>query len=244
MKKHFFGSLLFLMFFLAGCSPEEQELDLDSHKLTLGLSAQSYLSDAEFTSLTIEILYVEGFEPSASAVEAMKSFLQKYLHKPGGIRIIKQSIPPQEIGTYSMEEVRKIEDVYRTAFSSGSDLATFIFIADDRSVTSTDTEKKLGTAYRNTSMVIYGQDVVNTSVDFKIARDQVLHTVIRHEFGHLLGLVNNGSDSQADHEAAGQRAHCSTDGCLMEAKLNFLSPNSLELDALCKRDLVANGGKV
>ena len=76
-------------------------------------------------------------------------------------------------------------------------------------------------------------------------------TVVNHEFGHLLGLVNAGSPLQSDHQDTEHGKHCTEQDCLMyytaetgEGIINMLSGGSVpSLDAQCIADLQANGGK-
>jgi predicted Zn-dependent protease len=51
----------------------------------------------------------------------------------------------------------------------------------------------LGTAYRNTSFVIYEKTIQSLSDSpFEPSRSLFETTVITHEFGHILGLTNLG----------------------------------------------------
>lgn len=251
-----FGWLIILIF-LAGCSVDEAEKTPSSHRndLVLGASARDYLSDEKFTSLEVEIVYVTGFEPKPEAISSLKTFLNKYLHKPDGISIITRAIPSPNMGTYSIEEIVDVEKSERTVFSTGEKLGTFIFFADEKSIDSETQRRVIGKAYRNTSMVIFDKEINEMSGSGTHSEIQI--TAMHHEFGHLFGLVNNGTPAQSPHEEKDPsdpkiRAHCNVEGCLMAAEIEFgTSPFSflengqtiLEFDDLCKLDLKANGGK-
>lgn len=244
--------LLTLLFFIfSGCSTDEEIAHDDR---PLGVSASSFLSDKDFTSLSVEIVYVTGYEPSEVVINTVMTFLQKYLNKPGGITIKARAIPSPEMGTYSLTEIKEVENKNRTAFTSGSKLTTFIFIADNKSESSTENDLVLGKAYKNTSLVIFDKEIRELSANSGVSSTEIEHTTIRHEFGHLFGLVNNGSPAQSPHEdpAPENQAHCNVGGCLMSASLEFgnsavnalkLQSQSMELDDLCHQDLIANGGK-
>ena len=74
---------------------------------------------------------------------------------------------------------------------------------------------------------------------------------MNHEFGHILGLVNNGTPVQSDHHDTANGAHCDVEDCLMywQAEtsgglgdlVGMSSPPPL--DPQCIDDLQANGGK-
>jgi predicted Zn-dependent protease len=70
---------------------------------------------------------------------------------------------------------------------------------------------------------------------------------MKHEFGHLMGLVDQGSPMQNDHKDADHGAHCINPSCLMYHAVETTGidgTNTIpELDAQCAVDLKANGGK-
>ncbi len=76
-------------------------------------------------------------------------------------------------------------------------------------------------------------------------------TVMTHEFGHILGLVNNGTPMLTDHQDEANGKHCDVQDCLMNwaAETNnivgalFNTGQPAELDSQCINDLQANGGK-
>lgn len=78
----------------------------------------------------------------------------------------------------------------------------------------------------------------------------VEQTVTKHEVGHLLGLVDNGTPMQNDHKDEDWGAHCDIDECLMYYAItrdflgDFLLGGSVpEFDEFCIEDLQANGGR-
>lgn len=237
-------SFLLALLLLLSCSTEETAPD----DQPLGVSARSFLTDDVYDSLVVEIVYVTGFEPSGSTLSAVKTFLGTYLHKPGGIQITTRAIPAPGMGTYSISEVNAVEDMHRSVFTSGKKLSTFIFIADDKSDSSTSEEYVLGKAYKNTSLVIFEKDIRTLGEKEGIASSQIQEITIKHEFGHLFGLVDNGTPAQSDHvyqdpNNPGEKGHCSVNGCLMARNLDYEKAGSLSLEELCHLDLVANGGK-
>lgn len=237
--------LLILFLGLSACSTDEERAPDDQ---PLGVSANSFLSEEDYTSLVVEIVYVTGFEPSDSSLSAAKTFLQTYLNKPGGITVKTRAIPAPEMGTYSLSEIKSIENDHRTAFTSGKKLSTFIFIADDKSENSIGDERILGKAYKNTSMVIFQKEIRELAENTGVSSSQIQEFTIKHEFGHLFGLVDNGTPAQSDHvyedpKDPDEKGHCDVPGCLMARYLDYEQAGNLVLDELCHMDLIANGGK-
>ena len=237
--------LVVLLLLVTGCAPEKIESLPDERPL--GASADDFLSDKKYTSLTIEAVYVEDFAPTAEALSELKHFLETYLNKPDGIKIVTRSIAPPGMGTYSISDLKEVEDKQRSLFSSGNDLSVFIFFADDAAEAAADDPEyteTLGTAYKSTSIAIYEKTIRNRKNNIS----RVEHTTLRHEFGHLMGLVDNGSPAQTPHvfkdpNNPDEKGHCNEKGCLMAASLDFLNFQTMNLDPKCHQDLVANGGK-
>lgn len=250
----------FLFLGLLGCSDDVETIDPKAGNLqSLGTSARDLLSDENYSSLIIEVAYVEGFEPSFEALEELESFLETYTHKPEGISIVKTAVEVSDNGPYSVSEVADLEKKFRTHFNEGDRLAVYIFFANGISTEDTDNTAQeeglvtLGTAYRNTSMVLYEQTLRNTSNARRVSKKEITSATLQHEFGHLFGLVDNGSPAQSDHHDPESKAHCNVSGCLMSAVVEFgdgmaqyvktRNKSSQILDAECHRDLIANGGK-
>ena len=241
------------MFLLAGCTTEETEKEISAHRndLVLGASARDFLSDELFTSIELEVVYVTGNEPTDQALNSLYTFLNRYTNKPDGISVLTKAIPSPGVGTYSIEEIKDLEKKYRTSFSREGKLAVFIFFADNKSEDSQTDHRILGKAYMNTSMVIFDREIKDMTTS---SRSEIQTVTLHHEFGHLFGLVNNGSPAQSEHEEADKeyRAHCNVKGCLMAAAIEintspfgFLENGQkvLRFDEKCMLDLKANGGK-
>ena len=109
----------------------------------------------------------------------------------------------------------------------------------------------LGIAHFNTSMVLFGPkfDEVSSGIG-SLSKEGVETIVLQHEFGHILGLVNNGGDMQTNHQDNENGSHSDNDECLMyyafrnaDLFANIFGGSTPELDANCIADLQAVGGK-
>lgn len=243
-------ALAFLV--LTSCSKDDAENDSGgvvkaNNKKALGTSAHDLLSEDKFDSMLIELVYVEGFEPSAAAIDNLVSFLDSRLYKSGGISVEKRVIPSPGNETYTIAQIIAIEEANRIHYNEGRQIAVWAFFADAKSSSDTNTAVVLGTAYRNTSFVIYENTIRKLSNNsFKPVRAVLETTVINHEFGHILGLTNTGTSLQSNHEDTGHKRHCNVTSCLMyweSESGNVLGGTIPELDAQCIADLRANGGK-
>jgi len=214
-----------------------------------GDSAKSFLGDDQFTSLKVEIDYMEGHEPTQEGLDSLKTFLQQRLNKQSISLSSPTLIEPESQGSYSASEIRAMEDEYRNNYTeAGSSTLHVYFLYVDGEYA--NNSNVLGIAYYNTSVAFFGQTIESVSGTPPTApsEEKVEGTVFRHEFGHNMGLVGNGTPTTSDHKTSGS-AHCTSDGCLMEPAVettNFFSNFSgsiPSLDELCIDDLQANGGK-
>tara|TARA_R110002020_G_scaffold294201_7_gene510032 strand:+ start:313 stop:1158 length:846 start_codon:yes stop_codon:yes gene_type:complete len=271
IMKHKFLNIRFVLIFsislfIVSCSSDSDDPDNGddgggditlANKKPLGSSANDFLSDAMFSDLRLEIAYVDGYRPAQTTIDNLLQFLAQRLNK-SNVSLKETIVPATNVGTLDIDEVVEIENTNRTVFNAGDELAVWVFFADQSSEKDEGNSVVLGTAYRNTSCIIYEKTIedINNSV-LNSNKTVIESTTLQHEFGHLFGLVNGGTDMVEDHEDVtdddndenDNARHCVTDGCLMYyqtvsnvfsmADLNSIPP----FDSFCLADLRANGGK-
>lgn len=273
-KKYILYPFLALLVFM-GCSKDAENasgssgnIDKSANLLTTGASANDILSNNTFDKLLIEIAYVSGFQPTVDAIDTLEEFIKATTFKEEVEFTYTPLTSPNE-DTLTLNEVAELERDNRTAYNDGSTLAIYIYFADAPSDSDDESEDlvTLGAVYRNTSMIIYEstvRDLANKSTVISVADLEA--ATLNHEFGHLLGLVNLGTDPvHPEHEDTeiGENDvetgnnHCNVDGCLMRAELQFGGPmmkamqsnvskglaSVPQLDAECLLDLQNNGGR-
>ena len=74
-----------LAFVIYSCSdsstgPETDPVEFD-HQVAPGDSAEAFLQGDQYTTLQVEIDYVEGAEPTQEALNSLQTFLQNRLNK-------------------------------------------------------------------------------------------------------------------------------------------------------------------
>lgn len=217
------------------------------HKRSMGSSAQELLSDQVYKSLVVEIDYMKGYRPRQRTLDNLRNFLETYLNKPKGISIVLHEITSTSSDSLSMKDVAAVEAKNRNRFVQHDKTAIYILFTDGVH----PGDKILGMAYQNTSAVVYGKAIKKySSTVGRLKRDELETAVLLHEIGHLIGLVNKGSESQSDHGDPSFHDHCTNKNCLMyhsvETKslsTTLLKGNIPVLDSGCIEDLIANGGK-
>lgn len=209
------------------------------------IRARDFLSADKYTALELEVVYVEGFRPAQASLDNLKTMLEARLHKPDGITIATREIPSPGVDGYTYDRLKDIEKRERTKDPSGSTLTAFIFFADKPYITKGASTRVLGLFYGQTSVAVFEKTVHDASGGFGQPGGVVMETwVLYHEFGHVMGLVNNGTEMLENHEDGERMGHCNNDRCIMhfesDARLKSGVPG---FDVNCLADLKANGGK-
>ncbi|GAB5401405.1 MAG: hypothetical protein Aureis2KO_29900 [Aureisphaera sp.] len=259
MRSYYFRAILFLLsfVFVLGCKNDDDEQVVNDpfaeNRKGLGSSAEEILGSDLYTRLTIELAYSTTFEPTEIAKTNFRNFIEGLVNKPGGVNFVETPIQDQPGAPFSIEEIRNIEDDIRTQYTEGNNLAVFVFFSNGRSSNDTETTVTLGTAYRNTSMVIYETTLKALTQSDPELLPILESTVLNHEFGHILGLTNIlGDDIHQNHEDPAAEKHCIVDNCLMYFDATNVGRSTLqrfmqramvpELDPLCTADIQAKGG--
>ncbi|MBZ9729779.1 hypothetical protein LB467_08755 [Salegentibacter sp. JZCK2] len=259
MVKYKYALLIFLIsVFSVSCSSENEEdnvepgIDKTANLQGLGDSAEDLLSDVSFTSMNIEIVYVNGYAPNEAALANFKNFLEERTFKPDGINISLRAVSPSGKTEFSIEDIVEIEKETRTIYNAGDEIAVYIYIADGSSEKDEDNKFTLGSAFRNTSMVIYAKTIQDFAARPNAPSESDIEAaVLNHEFGHLFGLVDIGIEPQSDHKDEDNAGHCNIEDCLMRASIEFGSGIIDEIEggrvpalgSHCIRDLQAAGGR-
>ena len=258
MKLHVCITLV-LWVIVLGCSKDDTLTESQNNTITknlnrqaTGSSANDLLSDTTFKTMVVELVYVNGFEPTTTAINNFVSFLTDRTFKPNGITVEKREIPSPGKETFTIEDIADIERNLRTKYNTENTIAVWALFIDGKSANDTDNRVTLGSAYWNTSFVIFEETVQNLSNSpLEPNRSLLETTVITHEVGHIFGLTDLGSAMQVDHEDADHPKHCNVEDCLMywaaETGAGIANMAGMatapQLDAQCLADLKANGGK-
>jgi len=260
MKNIFLIIILISSIFLSCSSESNETIDNDTgdfvnvsiNRQATGSSANDLLSDDTYKKMVVELAYIKGFEPTVTAINNLKNFIINRTNKPEGVEFVTKEIPLTGKTVYTLDEIVAIEKENRTKYNTNTTIAVWVLFVDGKSSNDTSSSTILGSAYWNTSFVIYEETIHGLSDGtFEPERSLLESSVINHEFGHILGLTNLGSNLQSDHEDTEHPKHCNEEDCLMywaaetsQGIGNMLSGGSVPtLDAQCLADLKANGGK-
>ena len=206
--------------------PLPKAVDKTANLLATGASGNDILSNNSFDRLLVEIGYVTGFRPTNEAMTAFTDFLRQHTFKET-IEIVYSELDSPNEEDLTLQEIADLEEENRTAYNDDDTLAIYIYFADSPSEGDDEDEGlvTLGAVYRNTSMVIHEVTVRRLAAKSRfISNADVETATLNHEFGHLFGLVNLGTDMVNPHEDSEAANHCDIQGCLMRTELQFGTP--------------------
>ena len=255
MKIMFRNITLFFLLAIAlqACKKDDDNQPVEDpraeNKQPLGASAEDILSNSTYQKLTVELVYSEFYKPTQQTINHFKDFINGLVNKSQGVVFVETVVEEQPNDPFTIEEIKEIEDRVRTQYTEGNNIAIYVFFSNGSSQNDTQTRVTLGTAYRNTSMVIYERTIKVVTNEDSVTLPLLETTTVEHEFGHILGLTNiQNDDIHESHEDLENLKHCKVEGRLMYYDATNVTKSSVRnfvqgrnsvpvFDPLCLEDL-------
>jgi hypothetical protein len=146
--------------------------------------------------LAIEVAYVAGRKPTQQALDHLTTILRREAQKPDGITVVAGAQLPGSATSYSLADIVSLESRFRHLHSNGSVATIWIAALNGDYSQGSGT---LGLAFRATAEVLF-EDQIKQAANLFVSADAIERSVITHETGHLLALINIGYHSAYDHE--------------------------------------------
>lgn len=219
---------------------------------SVGSWGQRLLTASPYARLRLELDHVAGRPPSTSALNVVRARLDELCNKPGGVEVVVDDVlPAGQQASWSLGELQALEAQARDDYAVGDLAVVHVLYLDGGTDQDSASGGVLGLAYTGTSFALFKQSC-DATANLVVSPDEVEATVLVHEVGHLLGLVNLGAPLQSAHEDAAHPGHDTTSGCVMVWQVETSNLRQLLLnggaaptrfDAACVDDLRAAGGK-
>lgn len=213
---------------------------------------EAYIRGDQATRLVFELDTVDGITAREAARDYVSQKLGAVVDKPDGIEWVSdgtiESRGADHVWTFDeLEELAY--DQFGLEVAEGTEKIHVMYVDG-----SYEEDNVLGLAFSNRHIVMF-HDVLDASCSRPLLRERLCppaeSSVLLHEVGHVIGLVDNGVDMVADHKDADHGAHDVSEDCVMfwayegvgiidvvEARLTGTSPE-LDFGEACKADLAA-----
>jgi len=168
--------------------------------------ARTFLRASPATSLTLEVDWVSGRDPSSSALDHLSSILHRECDKPAGITIKLSDEIASGRSSWTVEDLLALERRYRSFHSGGTRAAIWMVYVDG---SFGPNPNALAVSFTASSAAIF-RDRLQDASSSLVSEPSIERSVITHESGHLMALVNIGYHSRYNHEDP-QHPHHSND---------------------------------
>jgi hypothetical protein len=233
---------------LAGCLGDEALELLPEKKGVPGGLTLACLRSSMYTSMVIEIDHEPGYRPYSSSADMLVERLESVCDKPSGITVKFSEVNFNHEGTWSAQDVR--DKGWAEKDQSPREGTTLrwqiIFPAGTY-----ETDTVLGVAVDASTVALFSDSIDEADGPFgRPSVEDVENSVLVHEVGHLLGLVNLVYKSPVDHEDPDHPGHSNNDESVMYWAVessdisNFIFgdlPNEFDADDLADLAGLADG---
>jgi hypothetical protein len=213
--------------------------------------ARDFLTDTLFDELQIEVDWIVGHEPSDAALAELAAALGELCRKPAGIQILKDDeIAGASSPAWSLDAIDALEVQHRDGYRDTTNgvAVMYVLYLDGHSDRDSGSGKVLGIAYHGSSTVLFHETIESVDPGVPLFAG-IEDTVLLHEAGHLLGLVENGIPMVNQHRDSQHGAHDSSAECIMhwtietQNVVEVLLEGKPDFDAACRADMVSAGGR-
>lgn len=196
---------------LSGCFGQESK---EVQKGIPGGLTLACLSDDKYTSMVVEIDYEAGYMPEQSSTDLLKTRLEQVCDKPQGIEIFLSETNFEHEGQWSASDVR--EKGWKEKSNNPQSDSTLYWQAIFPSGQYAN-DGVLGVAVDASTIAIFGEAVDDAEgpIFNRPSAEEIENSVLVHEFGHLLGLVNLVYQSPVDHEDEEHKGHSNNEDSVM-----------------------------
>lgn len=205
-------SCLMLSVPMSGCTSEIENILGESWGVPGGL-ALACLRDDSYKEMVIEIDHAPGYNPETSTVNLLKQRLGQVCDKPDGIRIELTEVTFAESETWTADKVRDIAHETMDSPPQTSVLRWHVIMPQGKY----SDDSVLGVAVDASTIALFPDSIEDATSIFnpRISAEDIENSVMVHEFGHLLGLVNLVYTSPADHEDSEHPGHSNNEDSVM-----------------------------
>ena len=185
--------------------------------------AKTYLQASPANSLVVEVDWMSGRKPSSSALDHLETILERELAKPGGVDVRLGAEMATTDTSWTVDDLVAAEKAFRAEHSGGSRVTMWIAYLGGSFA---ESDSALGAAFAASAAVLF-RDRIGQATSALIMASEIERSVLTHEAGHLLGLVNIGYQSRFNHEDPAHPKHSNNRDSVMYWAVEDISLKNL-----------------
>lgn len=251
MRKYFVVIIYIFILFFSGCfgdggnssSSEQSSLELVTDIPALYSTVSQinvnvfYEPDAEpYEGNTLNgFAYWSILEANIAALYESRSMIPD-IYVPRTVREMTE-IPVQNKSSWSAQDVYDLAQSVISGYSSSPKACFYVFFVNGYlSEDGKNDASVIGASIIGTPIIVVFKDVVRSTGASPTLVKYVEQTTLVHEFGHAMGLVNNGVTLLSRHQDTAHGHHCSNNDCIMY----WLNEGLSDLMAFVQRYMATN----
>lgn len=176
----------------------------------LGVNARAYLS-AQIPRLVVEIDAVTGHEPSAQALDLLRDRLVDVSDKPRGVEFLPVETFTEDRAPWTEADLLTAERRHRDRHSTPQEMVLYVLYVDGAFAEESDA---LGVAFKASTFAVFAERIDDAATPL-VSAASIERSVLVHELGHVLALVNIGYTSPRPREDPDHDAHSSNPDSVM-----------------------------
>ena len=203
---------VFLAPLLSGCFGVEELPFVEQKGIPGGLTL-ACLDDSKYTSMVLEIDYAPGYQPDTSSTNLLLQRLESVCNKPLGINVMFTETNFLNDGDWSANDIREASGDTKSVSPRDGSVLTWQFMFPSGMY---EDESVLGVAVDASTVALFKDSIDDAENIFRRpSAEKIENSVLVHEAGHLLGLVNLVYTSPADHEDPDHPGHSNNEDSVM-----------------------------
>jgi hypothetical protein len=219
--------LLALTWTLACDGQDKADTNLSATPSGVTYVPSDFVTDQDYQKIFVEI---DAIGPAAQEIvfTSIRTEVERLagigaLAKTGGVELVFDDvISTDTIGNtvFSIEDIKALGAEYRSLEPPAEAAGLYILMVDGTYEGDTAEDYAMGFSFGGSGIAVFRDNVKRATDNAQNAASPFVigittSSLIIHEFGHILGLVNNGVEMVSAHQDEAYGNHCDDDKCIM-----------------------------